>query len=303
MYFICLTSRYTDKRALAEIDTSRLSIRLRLACRQRRRCVHMESTVLVERRDGGILLIGINRPEANNRIDPPTYIALGQALYKLEHDDQLRVGVLYATGPDFVPALDLAAYGAAAQAGTFPAATARADIVDPLDMTPPRRSKPLVVAVQGQTKRVGHELFLAADVRVAASDTVFAQDEALLGLYPGGGATVRLVREIGHGNAMRLMLTGEAWDAEEAQRYGLVQAVTPPGQQLEHALEFARKIAKAAPLGVRATITAVHRYEQEGEAAAFPALRPELARLMTTQDFREAVRALAEQRTPAYHGR
>ena len=85
-------------------------------------------------------------------------------------------------------------------------------------MAPPRRSKPLVVAVQGQTKRVGHELFLAADVRVAASDTVFAQDEALLGLYPGGGATVRLVREIGHGNAMRLMLTGEAWSVEEAQR-------------------------------------------------------------------------------------
>jgi enoyl-CoA hydratase/carnithine racemase len=213
------------------------------------------------------------------------------------------VGVLYATGPGFVPALDLAAYGAAAQAGTFPAATARADIVDPPDMTPPRWSKPLIVAVQGQTKRAGHELFLAAGVRVAASDTAFAQDQALLGLYPGGGATVRLVREIGHGNAMRLMLTGQAWDAEQAQRYGLVQAVTPPGQQLEHALEFARKIAMAAPPGVRATITAVHRYEQEGEAAAFPALRPELARPMTTQDFRETVRALAEQRTPAYHGR
>src|SRR6516225_5013697 len=225
----------------------------------------MESTVIVERRDG-VLLIGINRPEANNRIDPPTYVALGQALYQLEDDSELRVGVLYATGPDFVPALDLAAYAAAAQAGTFPAANPRTDIVDPLDMTPPRRTKPLVVAVQGQTKRVGHELFLAADVRVAASDTIFAQDEALLGLYPGGGATVRLVREIGHGNAMRLMLTGEAWGVEEAQRYGLVQAVTPPGQQLERALEFAHKIAAAAPLGVRATVTAVHRYEQDGEA-------------------------------------
>jgi len=215
----------------------------------------MESTVLTERRDGGILLIGINRPQANNRIDPPTYIALGQALYNLEHDGQLRVGVLYATGPDFVPALDLAAYAAAAQAGTFPAATPRTDIVDPLDMTPPRRTKPLVVAVQGQTKRIGHELFLAADVRVAASDTIFAQDEALLGLYPGGGATVRLVREIGHGNAMQLMLTGQTWNAEQAHDYGLIQAITPPGQQLERALEFARQIATAAPLGATAKIT------------------------------------------------
>src|ERR1700758_1482918 len=224
--------------------------------------MHMESTVLVERRDGGILLIGINRPEVNNRLDPPTYVALGQALYKLEHDDELRVGVLHATGPDFCPALDLAAYGAAAQAGTFPPAAPRTDILAPRDMTPPRRSKPLVVAVQGQTKRVGHELFLAADVRVAASDTVFAQDEALLGLFPGGGATVRLVREIGNGNAKRLLLTGGGGGPEEARRYGLVHAITPPGQQLERALEFARKIATAAPLGVRATITAVHHYEQ-----------------------------------------
>ena len=52
----------------------------------------MGSTVLVERRDSGIQLIGIDRPEANNRIDPPTYAALGQALYELEHDDELRVG-------------------------------------------------------------------------------------------------------------------------------------------------------------------------------------------------------------------
>jgi len=213
------------------------------------------------------------------------------------------VGVLHALGPDFVPALDLAAYGTAAMAGTFPAANPRTDIVDPLDMTPPRRSKPLVVAVQGAAKRVGHELFLAADVRVAAEDTVFSQDEALLGLFPGGGATVRLVREIGRGNAMRLMLTGEPWGVEEAYRYGLVQAVTPPGQQLGRALEIASKIAAAAPLGVRATIAAVRQWEEEGDTAAFSRLRPELARLMTTEDFNESVSALTERRPPVYRGR
>ena len=83
---------------------------------------------------------------------------------------------------------------------------------------------------------------------------------------------------------------------------GLVQAVTPPGQQLERALEFARKIAAAAPLGVRATIAAVRRVEEEGEAAAFPILRPQLARLMRTQDFQEAVSALREKRPPVYRG-
>src|SRR5262249_36174894 len=63
------------------------------------------------------------------------------------------------------------------------------------------------------------------------------------------------------------------------------------------------RVLRLVTLGVRATITAVHRYEQDGEAAAFPALRPELARLLATQDFGEAVRGLAEHRTAVYHGR
>jgi enoyl-CoA hydratase len=258
-------------------------------------------TVLVEKRADGILLIGINRPEAKNFLDPPTFVALGQAFYQFEHDEALRVAVLYAVGPDFVPGLDVAAFGAAARAGTFPSKTPRTDIIDPLDMAQPRRSKPLVVAVQGATKRVGHELFLAADVRVAASDTVFSQDEASLGLFPGGGATVRFAREAGRGNAMRHMLTGEPWGAEEAYRYGLVQAVTPPGQQLDRAIELARKIAAAAPLGIRATLASVHATESDDERAFAP-LRSELARLMRTEDFQEFVVALREKRPPIYRG-
>jgi enoyl-CoA hydratase len=229
-------------------------------------------------------------------------VALGQALYQFEHDEALRVAVLYAVGPDFVPGLDVVAFGAAARAGTFPSKSPRADIIDRLDLAQPRRSKPLVVAVQGATKRVGHELFLAADVRVAASDTVFSQDEASLGMFPAGGATVRFVREAGRGNAMRHMLTGEPWGAEEAYRYGLVQAVTPPGQQLDRALEFARKIAAAAPLGIRATLASVHATEAE-DGKAFEPLRPELARLMRTEDFQEFVAARQEKRPPVYRGR
>jgi len=259
-------------------------------------------TVVRERLEQGILLIGINRPEANNFIDQATYLELGRAYYQFEHDDSLRVAVLYAHGPDFVPGLDVASYGAAAKIGQFPSKVQRDDLIDPLDMTEPRRSKPLVVAVQGATKYVGHELFLAADVRVAASDAVFSQGEAALGLFPAGAATVRFVREAGRATAMRHMLTGEPWGAEDAYRYGLVQAVTPPGQQLDRAIDFARKIAAAAPLGVRATLASVRRAEAEGEEAAFSTLRPELGRLFQTDDFQEFVNALKQGRPPVYHG-
>jgi enoyl-CoA hydratase len=260
-------------------------------------------TVVVEQLEGGVVLIGIDRREANNYIDPATFVALGQAYWAFEHDNAQRVAVLHAFGPDFVSGLDVAAFGVEAKAGRFPSKAQRSDYIDPLDMTQPRRSKPVVVAVQGATKYVGHELFLAADVRVAASDTVFSQGEASLGLFPAGGATVRLVREAGRSNAMRHMLTGEPWGAEEAYRYGMVQAITAPGKQLERAIEFARKMAAAAPLGVRATLASVRLGEEEGEAAAFAPARAELGRLLQTDDFKEFVASRSQQRQPVFQGR
>src|SRR5258708_6948807 len=84
----------------------------------------------------------------------------------------------------------------------------------------PRRTKPLIVVTHGDTWNMAHELFLVADIRVASADTRFGQDENTHGRFPGGGSTVRFVREAGWGNAMRYMLTGDHWNAEEAYRIG-----------------------------------------------------------------------------------
>jgi enoyl-CoA hydratase len=204
-------------------------------------------TIEVERR-GSMLLVGLNRPQAENRLDPAMLIGLGKAWYRLEHDPDLRVAVLYAIGPDFCRSLDVPAGASAAAAGTYPPKDT--DFLHPLNARPPFRTKPIVVAVQGRTGEVGHELFLAADVRVAASDTRFRQAEVAYGAFPGGGATVRFSREAGWANAMRYMLTGDEWSAEDAYRMGLVQEVTPPGKQLDRAIELAAKIADASPRGV-----------------------------------------------------
>src|SRR5262244_1669347 len=92
--------------------------------------------------------------------------------------------------------------------------------------------------------------------------------------FPGGGATIRFVREAGWGNAMRYMLTGRDWRADEAYRMGLVQELAAPGQQLDRATDLAKQIAAAAPLGVRATLASAHRSFNEGEKAALAALQP-----------------------------
>jgi len=257
-------------------------------------------TVALERLPPGVLLIGIDRVEAQNRVDVATFGALGQAYYEFEHDDGLRVAVLYGKGPDFSQGLDLASWGAALRAGPFQAPP---KFIDPIGTSGPERSKPLVVAVQGHVTRIAHELFLAADVRVAARDAVFNQGEVAAASFPGGGATIRFVREAGWGNAMRYMLTGADWRADEAYRMGLVQEITAPGKQLERAIDLAKEIAAAAPLGVRATLASARRALSESEKLALATLQPDFGRLLRSDDRQEYLRALQEKRAPAYVGR
>jgi enoyl-CoA hydratase/carnithine racemase len=102
---------------------------------------------------------------------------------------------------------------------------------------------------------------------------------------------------------MRYMLTGDEWGAEESYRHGLTQAVAPPGKELGLAVDFAKKIAAAAPLGVRAALASAHRAQVEGETAAFAALLPEFTKLFRTEDFQERIRAARENRPPVYRGR
>jgi enoyl-CoA hydratase/carnithine racemase len=106
---------------------------------------------------------------------------------------------------------------------------------------------------------IGIELLLVADLCIVAESTRFAQIEVKRGIFPVGGATVRLVQELGWGNAMRILLTGEEFSAHAALRWGLVQQVVAHGQQLERALALAQTVASQSPVGVRATLASARR--------------------------------------------
>src|SRR5581483_3893331 len=203
-------------------ERSDSNVRETMADETRMANIPLSSTakVTVERR-GQIVLIGINRPHIHNRVDPETYAGLAAAYYQYDHDPSLRAAVLFGHGDNFSRGIDVDAFAALVTSGR-PRTQERAAI-DPLAKTAPARSKPLVVVAHGDTWNMGHELLLAADIRVAAADTRFGQDEASHARFPGGGATIRFVREAGWGNAMRYMLTGDHWGAEEALRMGVVQ--------------------------------------------------------------------------------
>lgn len=261
------------------------------------------ATITVERRDMTVL-IGINRPEVQNRVDPATYLALARALYQYDHDDSLRAAVLFGHGDHFSRGIDVAAFAPVIASGQpFLPANDRA-VQDPLEKASPvRLSKPLVVAVHGDTWNMAHEIFLAADIRVAASNTKFGQDENTHGRFPGGGSTVRFVREAGWGNAMRYMLTGDHWSADEAFRMGLVQAVAPDvDDAMRAAIALAAKIAACAPLGVRTTLESAHLAIVPSETPALTQIDAQFGSLFHTRDFKEGKQADEQGRKPDFKG-
>jgi enoyl-CoA hydratase len=257
--------------------------------------------VTTERR-GHVLLIGLNRPEVENRLNPLAYAALAKAYYAFDQDPGLRAAVLFGHGKSFCAGIDAESFAPIYAAGSN--STAPPQTVDPFGKTKPRLSKPLVVVAHGDTLNAGHELFLAADIRLAAADTRFGQMENTQARIPGGGATVRFVHEAGWGNAMRYMLTGETWSAAEAKRMGTLQEISPTRDAaILLALQIASRIAACGPLSVKTTLASAHTALDVNEDAALSELNVLRTEIYRTKDVKEALAAQAEHRLPTFEGK
>ena len=178
---------------------------------------------------------------------------LADAFAELEHDDNVRCGVVFAHGDHFTAGLDLGNVAPAIAEGKLALGAGAID--------------PWAVAREGAHQAGGDRgaWALGSDARHRAHPRArrlrgggrtpaSGRSRSKRGIFPFGGATYRLVATAGWGNAMRWLLTGDDFGADEALRLGLVQEVVEPGRQLERAVAIAERIAAQAPLGVRATI-------------------------------------------------
>jgi enoyl-CoA hydratase len=249
-----------------------------------------------------VLRIELARAKKRNAFDRTMLRELAEAFTSFEDDPVARCAVLCAEGDHFTAGLDLGEVGPAVAAGE-PLFSASG--VDPLGLHPSarRRTKPVVVAVQGTCLTIGIELALACDVVIAASDARFGQIEIKRGIFPFGGATIRLPARAGWGDAMRWLLTGDTFDAVEAHRIGVAQEITEPGALIARAMEIAETIARQAPLGVRATIASARLAEIEGPEAAAAALHGQARALMASEDASEGLRSFLERRDGRFVGR
>jgi enoyl-CoA hydratase len=252
-------------------------------------------------RDGHVLLIGFNRPEKRNAADFALLQQLSLAYGELERDPEIRVGLVFAHGDHFTGGLDLA--DVVPRIGPFGLDTVPEGGIDPLQLSGPRLSKPVVIAVQGTCLTLGIELMLASDIVIAAESTTFGQIEVSRGILPFGGATIRLPRAIGWGNAMRWIITGDTFGAADAYRLGLIQELVADGTQFDRALEIARRIAKQAPLAVQASLANARTAVRDGDAVAAAALQSELVRLASTEDASIGMQAFIDRSTAEFVGR
>jgi enoyl-CoA hydratase len=256
-------------------------------------------------RDGPMLTVTLNRPEARNALSAGMLAGMYRAWRLLDEDPELRVAILTGRGDVFCAGADLKAMGGGGEKDEeFQKLMAEVpDLHWQALLRHNRPGKPIIAAVEGWAVAGGTEILQGTDIRVAGEGAIFGVTEARRGLFPLGGSSVRLRRQIPYTLAAEILLTGRHVTAREALAFGLIGRVVPDGQALAEARKLAAQICENGPLSIRALVRMLREVDESVPEA--DALVRELeigGPVFASRDAREGPRAFAEKRKPVFRG-
>jgi len=244
----------------------------------------------------GVATVTIDRAESRNALSLELLDALVTELERLDADSEARCIVIAGNEEYFATGADIGALVTEANRASRDPETSFWKRFGAIET-------PIVAAVSGWALGPGCELAFACDMVIASEKATFGQPEVTLGLIPGGGAAQHLTRVIGKHKAMELILTGRRFSAEQAYRWGLVNARAKRQAWLQEAQDLAHQVATRAPLAVRYGKQAVLAAERESLEQALASERLLFERAMATEDRVEAANAIQEGREPRFEGR
>lgn len=252
------------------------------------------TNILVEKKEGGVGLITLNRPKALNALCDELIHELNDAARRFELDNEVGAIVLTGSKKAFAAGADIKEMSTKTYMDTY-----KNNMFSAWDNLTKIR-KPIIAAVNGFALGGGCELAMMCDIILAGDKARFGQPEIKLGTIPGVGGTQRLTRAVGKSKAMELILTGDFMNAEEAKQSGLVSRVVPEDELLTVALDMAKKVASySQPIVSMAKECVNQAYESTlHEGVHFE--RRVFHSTFATNDQKEGMKAFIEKAQPAW---